>query len=110
MTAIESRLKRIHSDLVDLQAQLAQTGEDAAAQRLLELAQDLEAALHGAEEPARRRSRRARVNSEVERCPLCSIRSLHLVENQTRFAKATGRDEALWRCTSCGHELWRETR
>ncbi len=109
MTAIESRLKRVHSELMDVQAQLAQAGQDAAAQRLLDLAQELEAALHGAEEPARAR-RRARVTSEVERCPLCTIRSLHELPTETRTAKNTGREEILWRCTSCGHELWRETR
>lgn len=44
---------------------------------------------------------------EVERCPVCSLRSFNFQKGSIRES-ADGGLEAFYRCGSCAHEGWRE--
>ncbi len=48
-------------------------------------------------------------HDEVERCPVCSLRSFHFQKGSIRES-AHGGFEAYYRCGSCAHEGWREIR
>lgn len=43
---------------------------------------------------------------DVERCPICSLRSLTFQKGT--FRQRNGGYEAFYRCLSCAHEEWRE--
>ncbi|AGA34873.1 hypothetical protein TVNIR_3236 [Thioalkalivibrio nitratireducens DSM 14787] len=109
MTDIASRLRPIRAGLADLQRELTEAGQPSLAQRAQDLLRELDT-LTGSSgsvpRPARRR-KPARRRDEVEKCPRCTIRSLHPVPEQVREG-ADGAEEILWHCSSCGFEEWRD--
>lgn len=110
MSEIASRLEAIRERLVQLEAGLAEANQEEFAERLRALNEELRGAivgLGGAAGPARKKARRKL--PDVEKCPRCTIRSLHIVPDEVRQA-ADGTDEVLWRCSSCGHEVWQQDR
>jgi DNA-directed RNA polymerase subunit RPC12/RpoP len=118
MTDIVSRLQSIHARLGELRAFLDGAGQPEPAERIRALQDELDGLMRdtgraapppaaiSAPAPATA-ERRRRAASAVQRCPRCSLRSLHRVEGETRPAEAVpGGVDALWRCASCGHEVW----
>jgi hypothetical protein len=55
--------------------------------------------------PARQPPRAPR--DEVERCPVCTLRSYHYQRGTIRESEYGGY-EAFYRCGSCAHEGWKE--
>jgi hypothetical protein len=116
MTDIVSRLQSIHGRLGELRAFLDGAGQEESAERVRALQDELDGLMRdaGTSAPApvpatatATAERRRRAASAVQRCPRCSLRSLHRVEGQTRPAQLVpGGVDALWRCASCGHEVW----
>jgi hypothetical protein len=111
MTDIGSRLEAIRDGLTELQQQLDGPEQASALDRLRILIDELDAVIAKAEHPmtppAPKRTKRGR-QPDVEKCPRCTIRSLHLVAGETRPAEdGSGAEEALWHCVSCGYEIWR---
>jgi len=112
MTDIVSRLQSIHRRLGELRAFLDGAGQQESAERVRALQDELDGlmrdAVTAAPVPAPATAeRRRRAASAVQRCPRCSLRSLHRVEGETRPAQLVpGGVDALWRCASCGHEVW----
>ena len=112
MTDIVSRLQSIHGRLGELRAFLDGAGQEELAERARALQDELDGLMRdaGTAAPApapATAERRRRAASAVQRCPRCSLRSLHRVEGQTRPAQLVpGGVDALWRCASCGHEVW----
>jgi hypothetical protein len=118
MTDIVSRLQSIHARLGELRAFLDGAGQPEPAERIRALQDELDGLMHDAgaaapppaaispPAPATAEQRR-RAASTVQRCPRCSLRSLHRLEGETRPAESVpGGFDALWRCASCGHEVW----
>jgi hypothetical protein len=120
MTDIVSRLQSIHARLGELRAFLDGAGQPEPAERIRALQDELDGLMRDAgaaapppaatsppaPAPATAEQRR-RAASTVQRCPRCSLRSLHRVEGETRPAESVpGGFDALWRCASCGHEVW----
>jgi uncharacterized membrane protein YccC len=104
MAEIESRLKVLRGGLEALRNQLTETEQTAAVARIGALAAELDAIIRDvqAAREAGGRPLRARVKpTDAERCPLCSIRSLHSVPDMVE------EEDMLWRCLSCGYEDWR---
>ncbi|MBE0487628.1 MAG: hypothetical protein IBX53_01000 [Halomonas sp.] len=58
-------------------------------------------------EPDRQRPPPKAPRDDVERCPVCSLRSFHFQKGSIRES-ADGGFEAFYRCGSCAHEGWRE--
>jgi hypothetical protein len=118
MTDIVSRLQSIHASLGELRAFLDGAGQPEPAERIRALQDEVDGLMRdaGAAAPPpaaisppapATAERRRRAASAVQRCPRCSLRSLHRVEGETRPAEAVpGGVDALWRCASCGHEVW----
>lgn len=120
MTDIVSRLQSIHARLGELRAFLDGAGQPEPAARIRAVQDELDGLMRDAGAAARppaapstpaaaavTAERRRRAASAVQRCPRCSLRSLHRVEGETRPAEAVpGGVDALWRCASCGHEVW----
>ncbi|HSM27596.1 MAG TPA: hypothetical protein VK855_05765 [Thioalkalivibrio sp.] len=116
MTDIVSRLQSIHARLGELRAFLDGAGQPEPAERIRALQDELDGLIRDAgvaapppaavSAPATA-ERRRRAASTVQRCPRCSLRSLHRLEGETRPAESVpGGFDALWRCASCGHEVW----
>ncbi|AHE99912.1 hypothetical protein [Thioalkalivibrio paradoxus] len=108
MTDIASRLQPIRAGLADLQRELTEVGQPSLAQRAQDLLRELDALTDipdAAPRPARR-PKSAHRRDEVEKCPRCTIRSLHPVPDQVREG-TDGAEEMLWHCSSCGFEEWR---
>jgi uncharacterized protein with PIN domain len=111
MAEISSRLKTLRDGLEALREQLAEAEQSAAVERIGALVAELDAIIHDAqaarESAARPLSARVKP-AGAERCPLCTIRSLHMVPDKTRPGRGqAGEEEVLWRCLSCGHQVWR---
>jgi erythromycin esterase-like protein len=120
MTDIVSRLQSMHGRLGELRAFLDGAGQPEPAGRIRALQDELDdlirdaGAAAAASAPAAMSApapataeRRRRAASTVQRCPRCSLRSLHRVEGETRPAESVpGGFDAFWRCASCGHEVW----
>lgn len=113
MTDIASRLASIRDGLTELQEQLAgRQGPEKieAADRLQVLVDELDDVIQRADAsmiPPPSMRRRGK-QPDVEKCPRCTIRSLHQVAGETRPAEDdSGAEEALWHCSSCGYEMWR---
>ncbi len=107
MSELASRLESIRDRLVELEAGLDGSQQTDAAERLRSLVaelQDVIGDLAAAPSPAKKARRKL---PDVEKCPRCTIRSLHMIPDEVRVA-ANGTEEVLWRCSSCGHEVWRE--
>jgi DNA-directed RNA polymerase subunit M/transcription elongation factor TFIIS len=110
MTEIASRLETIRARLSELREQLAGSGQSEAADRIASLAAELETVIGEAKAlqppagPARKHRGR---EADVDKCPRCTIRSLHMVPRETRPAEDGEGQETLWHCSSCGYELWR---
>lgn len=109
MTDMASRLESIRDRLAAVAAEMAGSSQTGAAGRLQSLAGELERVVADLKEPLfAQRSRKARRRlPDVERCPRCTIRSLRIVPDEVH-TRADGIEEVLWRCTSCGHEVWRK--
>lgn len=110
MTDIASRLESIRATLSELRGQLAGSDQSAAADRIGSLAAELEAVIGAAKasRPAVGPARKHRAReAAVDKCPRCTIRSLHMVPRETRPAEDGEGEEVLWRCSSCGFEIWR---
>lgn len=108
MSDIASRLESIRDQLAEVATQLAGASQTEAAGRLQSLAGELERLIADLPQPpSPQRSRKARRKlPDVEKCPRCTIRSLHIVPEEVRTG-GDGADEVLWSCASCGHEVWR---
>jgi hypothetical protein len=110
MTDIASRLESIRAALSEVHEQLAGSGQSTAADRIASLAGELETVIgqlkaSGASAgPARKHRGR---EPDVDKCPRCTIRSLHMVPRETRPAEDGDGEEVLWHCSSCGYEVWR---
>jgi uncharacterized protein with PIN domain len=107
MSDIASRLESIRDRLSELEAKLLGTEQAEAGERLRALAADLQDVIRDlpvASTPAIKSRRKL---PDVEKCPRCAIRSLHMIPDEIRAA-ADGTDDVLWRCSSCGHEIWRK--
>jgi hypothetical protein len=110
MTDIASRLESIRTALSGLREQLADAGQSAAADRIGSLTAELSTLIGeaGASRPPPGPTRKHRGREpEVDKCPRCTIRSLHMVPRETRPAEDGEGDEVLWHCSSCGYEVWR---
>ena len=110
MTDMVARLESIRERLNALGDQPA-ADATAAAGRIKALVDELDQVIleakgaRPAPDPGRRARRR---QPEVEKCPRCTIRSLHMVPDQTRPAQhGSDGEETLWLCSSCGYETWR---
>jgi DNA-directed RNA polymerase subunit RPC12/RpoP len=104
MAEIESRLKILRDGLKALREQLAKAEHSAAVDQTDALAAELDEIIRDAQAARQSavRPRRARVKTtDAERCPICSIRSLHPVPDMVE------EEDMLWRCLSCGYEVWR---
>jgi uncharacterized protein with PIN domain len=109
MAEISSRLKTLRDGLEALREQLAEAEQSTAVERIGALVAELDAIIHDAQAARESAARplRARVKpTAVERCPLCTIRNLHTVPDMARPGRG-GEEEVLWRCVSCGHQVWR---
>ena len=111
MTDIASRLASIRAGLTELQQQLDGPAQAGALDRLRTLIDELDAVIGkaGAQmtPPAPKRTKRGK-QPDVEKCPRCTIRSLHMVAGDTRPAEdGSDAEDALWHCSSCGYEVWR---
>jgi len=110
MTDIVARLESVRERLSVLADQpIAEPA--ATADRIRLLVDELDQLIFEAKgaRPAPDPGRRAgRKQPDVEKCPRCTLRSLHMVPDQTRPAQhgADG-EETLWLCSSCGYETWR---
>jgi DNA-directed RNA polymerase subunit M/transcription elongation factor TFIIS len=110
MTDIASRLESIRATLSELREQLAGSGQSSAADRIGSLADELEAVIGEAKatQPQSGPARKHRAREpDVDKCPRCTIRSLHMVPRETRPAEDGEGEEVLWHCSSCGYEVWR---
>ncbi len=111
MTDMVSRLQSIHQRLGELRAFLDGAGQQEPAERIRELQDEIDALKGVAETEAApapaAAQRRVRTASAVQRCPRCTIRSLHRVEGKTRPAQSVSDGvDGFWRCASCGYEVW----
>jgi uncharacterized protein with PIN domain len=107
MSEIASRLESIRDRLAELGEVLDGAQQTDAAERLHSLVAELQEVIRdlpAAPAPAKKARRKL---PDVERCPRCTIRSLHMIPGEVRAA-ADGTEEVLWRCSSCGHEVWSE--
>ncbi|TVP86951.1 MAG: hypothetical protein EA347_08500 [Thioalkalivibrio sp.] len=109
MSDMASRLESIRDQLAEVATQLAGSAQTEAAGRLQSLAGEMERVIADLQEPSSPQpSRKVRRKlPDVEKCPRCTIRSLHIVPEEVRTG-ADGADEVLWHCASCGHEVWRK--
>jgi len=110
MTDIVSRLRSIHGRLGELRVLLDAAGQQELAERVRALQEEVDVLMRDsvAASPAPAMAqRRVRAAAAVQRCPRCTIRSLRRVEGETRSAESVpGGVDGLWRCASCGHEIW----
>lgn len=107
MSDMASRLESIRDRLAAVAAELAGSSQTGAAGRLQSLAGELERVIADLKPSPSQRSRRARRRlPDVEKCPRCTIRSLRIEPEEVRTGTG-GFEEVLWRCASCGHEVWR---
>jgi uncharacterized protein with PIN domain len=113
MAEISSRLETLRDSLDGVRELLVEADQSAAVERIAALIAELERIIHDAETGRESSARplRARVKpTGAERCPLCTIRSLHMLPETARPARGeAGEEEVLWRCLSCGHEVWRSS-
>lgn len=107
MSDIASRLESIRDRLAELGTELERAQQLSAAEQLRSLAEELQLAIGNLPPPPAPAKKSRRRLPDVEKCPRCVIRSLHIVPEDVRFA-ADGTEEVLWRCSSCGHEVWRK--
>lgn len=109
MTDIVSRLQSIHRRLGELRAFLDGAGQQEPAERIRALQDEIDALKRDADAEAAPAAaqRRVRAASVVERCPRCTIRSLRRVEGNAQPAQSVSDGgDGLWRCASCGYEVW----
>jgi len=107
MSDIASRLESIRDRLAELEEGVGRAQQPDAAERLRSLVAELQGVIRdlpAAAVPAKKSRRKL---PDVEKCPRCTIRSLRMIPEDVRAA-ADGTEEVLWRCSSCGHELWRK--
>lgn len=110
MNDLLPKLKSLRDELDALREELAQDGPAAAIARLDAVAGGLDALIRetGAGHAAAGHAPGSRPPpTDVEKCPRCNIRSLHLLPGKARPAEDGSGAEAPWHCTSCGHEEWR---
>lgn len=110
MNDLLPRLKSLREELGALRQQLAQGDHAAALERLDVLAGGVDALIReaGATHAAASHPPGSRPpQPDVEKCPRCNIRSLHMLPGKARAAEDGSGAEAPWHCTSCGHEEWR---
>lgn len=87
-------------------ARLADAGNAEAARQLAtELTREIERALD--QKSAQKRPAPRAPRDEVVKCPRCTLRGFTFQKGGIRETEDGGY-EALYRCTSCGHEGWRE--
>ncbi len=111
MTDMVSRLQSIHRRLGELRAFLDGAGQQEPAERIRALQDEIDALKRDADAEAAptpaAAQRRVRAASVVQRCPRCTIRSLRRVEGNTQPAQSVSDgSDGLWRCASCGYEVW----
>lgn len=100
-------VREIIEALESLEKSLQERQDDDLLRRLGTIVQQLRAYSPVSEDQPSQSSVRMRV-PPVEKCPRCTLRSLHAEVQQQRVApdRPAGR-EMLWHCSSCGHEVWR---
>ena len=109
MADTTSVLKSVRERIAEL-AQLAEAGDADAAKKLAaELTREIESALEGKPAAAPKRPAPKAPRDEVVKCPRCTLRSFTFQKGTVRETEdGSGGFEARFRCTSCGHEDWRE--
>lgn len=107
-----SRLTFLKSRIIELADMASRDKEGEARALAAELSAELdrlmaETAAPAGGEPGQQRPAPRAPRDEVERCPVCSLRSFHYQKGSIRET-ADGGFEAFYRCGSCAHEGWRE--
>lgn len=115
MADTTSRLTSLKARITELADMAGRDREGEARSLAAELSTDLDRLM--AERPARpdphadKPSQAPRAprapRDDVERCPVCSLRSFNFQKGSIRES-ADGGFEAFYRCGSCAHEGWRE--
>ena len=115
MSDITSRLEAVKHHLAEL-ARLAGAEQAAAAHKLAaEMTFELDQAIAALKAPPDESSpaqpaKLPAPHDEVEKCPRCMLRSFTFQKGTVRESEEPGVFEALYRCTSCGHEGRHEIR
>jgi hypothetical protein len=110
MNDLLAKLKSLRGELDTLRQSLAQDAPAAAMARLDAVVGELDALIRetGAGHAAADHAPGSRPPpADVEKCPRCNIRSLHMLRGKARPAEDGSGTEVPWHCTSCGHEEWR---
>jgi hypothetical protein len=110
MNDLLPKLKSLRDELDALRQELAHHAPAAAMERLDAVARGLNALIRetGAGPAAAGQAPGSRPPpADVEKCPRCNIRSLHMLPGKARAAEDGSGTEVPWHCTSCGHEEWR---
>ncbi|ACL71407.1 hypothetical protein Tgr7_0309 [Thioalkalivibrio sulfidiphilus HL-EbGr7] len=110
MSDITTRLMSLKDGIEELAALAARDQADAARRLVATLNASIDQAIRdatGSQDIAESKPKRMPVPRDpVEKCPRCTLRSFTFQKNTAR--EAEGGYEALYRCSSCGHEDWRE--
>ena len=105
MADTSSVLNSVRERIAEL-ARLADAGNAETAKRLAaELTREIEQALD--QKPAPKPSAPRAPRDDVVKCPRCTLRGFTFQKGNIREAESGG-FEALYQCTSCGHQGWRE--
>jgi uncharacterized protein with PIN domain len=107
MSDTASRLESIRDRLAALEAVLDGAQQTEAIERLRALVADLQDVITDLQLVPAPVQKSRRKLPDVEKCPRCAIRSLNMVPEEVRTT-ADGTEAVLWRCSSCGYEVWRE--
>jgi len=100
-----SALKESIRELADLAGPEHRERASTLADSLVDELEGLLGEMPSALKPARQRPKAPR--DEVERCPVCTLRSYHYQRGTIRESEHGG-FEAFYRCGSCAHEGWKE--
>lgn len=112
MSDITARLKSLKDGIEELAALAAKDQTDAARRLVATLNTTLDSLIRevpAAQGAGEEKPRRIPVPRDpVEKCPRCTLRSFTFQKGTAR--ETEGGYEALYHCTSCGHEDWKEIR
>ncbi|WP_416139587.1 hypothetical protein ACM26W_04075 [Halomonas sp. HK25] len=112
MADTTSRLTSLKARIIELADMAGSNREGEARALAAELTGELDRLM--AEPPRQTDSKASQLSpppraprDEVERCPVCTLRSYHYQRGTIRESEYGGH-EAFYRCGSCAHEGWRE--
>ncbi|MGJ7456581.1 hypothetical protein ACR80S_04810 [Halomonas sp. MA07-2] len=112
MADTTSRLTSLKARIIELADMAGSDRKGEALALATELSTELDRLLaetpaRPASDPGQHRAAPRAPRDEVERCPVCSLRSFHFQKGSIREC-TDGGFEAFYRCGSCAHEGWRE--